>query len=212
MRLFAAVRPPAAALDHLEAALGAVGRHESSPAVPGAVRWTARENWHVTLAFYGEVPDGVSEELAERLGELAGSTTAPVVELRGAGVFAGRTLWVGTGGDTEGLVALCHGARDVGEAVLGRAEERERVRPHLTIGRQVNDPHARRARSRVRTRGRADDVAHALAIYRGPAWTVDELFLVRSEPGRGASGGPLSTDLAEFALDPGEGGVPRWAP
>ena len=165
-----------------------------------------RENWHVTLAFYGEVPGGAAEELAEQLTELAATMTPPRVSLRGAGVFAGRTLWVGTGGDSTRLVALCRGAREVGAEVLGRAEERERVRPHLTIGRQVPDPRARRGRSRTKTRGQADDVAHALAVYEGPAWDVEEVLLVSSQPGQGAGGGPLYEDLGAYRV--GRPGAP----
>lgn len=205
MRLFAAVRPPRAVLDHLEAALTSVGRHGPGPSLPdpsapGSVRWNARETWHVTLAFYGEAPGGAVEDLVAGLERLAAGSAPPRVTLRGAGVFSGRTLWVGTGGDTAGLVALCRGARDVGEEVLGRAEDRERVRPHLTVGRQVVDPRARRGRQRTRTRGQADDVARALAVYEGPAWEADTLLLVRSEPGRGAAGGPLYEDLATIPV------------
>jgi len=207
VRLFAAVRPPEPALEHLARALAALGWPGIGASAPGAVRWTARENWHVTLAFYGEAPGGAIDELSDGLAGLAASSRAPVVSLRGAGVFSGRTLWVGTGGDTAGLVALCRGARDTGAQVLGRAEERERTRPHLTVGRQVPDPRARRRGGRQR--GQADDVAHALAVYRGPEWRAGELVLVRSEPGRGAAGGPLYTDLAAFRLDPGDSAVPR---
>lgn len=206
MRLFAAVRPPHDALDHLEAALTAVGRLETGPAVPGGLRWTVRENWHVTLAFYGEVPDGAVGELADRLAEHVAGRRAPQVDLRGAGVFSGRTLWVGVGGEVTGLVELCRAAREAGAEVLGRAEERERVRPHLTIGRQLPDPRARRRTSRPR--GHAHDVAHALAVYCGPRWTAHEVLLVRSEPGRGAGGGPLYTDLARIAVAPDGPGVP----
>ncbi|MDQ2623967.1 MAG: RNA 2',3'-cyclic phosphodiesterase [Actinomycetota bacterium] len=207
MRLFAAVRPPDAALDHLESALVSVGWPGTGPAAPGAVRWTARENWHVTLAFFGEVPDGAVDDLAGALTTLAASSRAPQLELRGSGVFAGRTLWIGTGGEVSALVALSHGARDAGLEVLGRAEERERVRPHLTVGRQIPGPRVRRRGARER--GEADAVAHALAVYRGPGWSAEELVLVRSEPGRGAGGGPLYSDLAAIPVDPAGGAVPR---
>ncbi|MEA2686121.1 MAG: hypothetical protein QOE93_1316, partial [Actinomycetota bacterium] len=47
-RLFVAVWPPAPLLD----AVAALDR----PAVPG-LRWTGREQWHVTLRFLGAVED-----------------------------------------------------------------------------------------------------------------------------------------------------------
>ncbi len=196
VRLFAAVRPPAAVLDHLATALAGVGWPGSGPSGPGAVRWAARENWHITLTFYGEVPDGALEAVADSLAERAAAAGPIEVRLRGAGVFSGRTLWVGTGGDTAGLVSLCHAARDAGAEVLGRAEERERARPHLTVGRQVPVGRSRRRPAR----GEADDLAHALAVYEGPTWEVTEVLLVRSQPGRGAGGGPLYEDLGTFAV------------
>src|SRR5690606_21574383 len=147
VRLFAAVRPAGPALDHLESALAAVGPGH------GQLRWTVRENWHVTLAFYGEVPEGAVDELAAGLERLTADSPSPRLVLRGAGVFSGRTLWVGTGGELAELVALCHGAREVGAEVLGRAEERERVRPHLTVGRQL--PSGRQSARRGRVRGEA---------------------------------------------------------
>lgn len=192
MRLFAAVRPAGPALDHLESALAAVGPGH------GQLRWTVRENWHVTLAFYGEVPEGAVDELAAGLERLTADSPSPRLVLRGAGVFSGRTLWVGTGGELAELVALCHGAREVGAEVLGRAEERERVRPHLTVGRQL--PSGRQSARRGRVRGEADEVARALAVYEGPAWDATEVLLVRSQPGRGAHGGPLYEDLFAFPL------------
>jgi len=196
VRLFAAVRPPAVVFDHLATALAGVGWPGTGPSSPGAVRWTARENWHITLAFYGEVPDGALEPVAEALAARAAISDPVEARLRGAGVFSGRTLWIGTGGDTGGLVALCHEAREAGAEVLGRAEERERARPHLTVGRQVPVARSRRRPSR----GEADDLAHALAVYEGPSWEVTEVLLVRSQPGRGAGGGPLYEDLGSHVV------------
>jgi 2'-5' RNA ligase len=42
--------------------------------------------------------------------------------------------------------------------------------------------------------------AHALAVYRGPAWQVDTVHVVASELGAGRSGGPLHRDVAAIAL------------
>ena len=59
MRLFAAVRPPEPVLLHLERALAGV-----RPLADGAgVRWSSQENLHLTLAFFGDVPDGAVDEL-----------------------------------------------------------------------------------------------------------------------------------------------------
>ena len=51
VRLFAAVRPPAEALEHAAAAVDRVRAAEPGP------RWVPSERWHLTLAFYGEVAE-----------------------------------------------------------------------------------------------------------------------------------------------------------
>ena len=66
-----------------------------------AVRWSARETWHLTTAFYGEVPDGAVPALTGELAELATGVEPYELALHGAGVFSHRTLWVGVGGDVE---------------------------------------------------------------------------------------------------------------
>ncbi|MDT0166140.1 RNA 2',3'-cyclic phosphodiesterase [Actinotalea sp. AC32] len=198
MRVFAAVRPPEPVLEHLAGALVAVGVGGSVRT--DAVRWTDPENWHLTLAFYGDVPDGSVAEVDAGLAEAARSSSPFEVRLRGAGVFAHRTLWVGLAGAVDRMVALGADARDAGEGVVRWEDDRVRSRPHLTVARAT--PSARRRDPRGR-RAAEDPLAapvHALSLYEGPTWSVDEVRLVRSEPGRGRGGGPLYTDLARHPL------------
>lgn len=195
MRLFGAVRPPTDVLGHLAAALD--GLH--GPARPDGVRWTAEENWHLTLAFYGEVPDGALEELVTGLTGVAAATAPFLLRLRGAGVFAHRTLWIGAGGDVEVMAGLAAAAAAVGAEVTGRADERPRHRPHLTVGRVVAE-RAGRARRTGRPAAHVQGVVHALSLYEGPAWQVDHLVLVRSRPGAGRGGGPLYDDVTRLEL------------
>ncbi|WP_225754189.1 RNA 2',3'-cyclic phosphodiesterase [Actinotalea sp. Marseille-Q4924] len=217
MRLFAALRPPDVVLHHLAAALEAVrlgtdGADAAGPRSP--VRWSPPENWHVTLAFYGDVPDGAAHELQEGLAVLSSGREPFDLSLRGAGVFAHRTLWVGVGGDAGAAAELCAGAREVGAVVLGHAETRERSRPHLTVGRVAQDVRAGRSRGRRGPgdgRPAPDELAgpvRALGVYEGPSWTVTDLRLVRSELGRGRGGSALHTDVARLALDARHGGEP----
>jgi RNA 2',3'-cyclic 3'-phosphodiesterase len=42
--------------------------------------------------------------------------------------------------------------------------------------------------------------AHALAVYQGPSWTVDEVELVASDLGAGPQGSPVHTPVARFPL------------
>ncbi|WP_448629612.1 RNA 2',3'-cyclic phosphodiesterase [Cellulomonas soli] len=211
MRLFVAVVPSEEALDHLDLALASV---RGAPAgAHSAVRWAARETWHLTAAFYGEVPDGLVAALTDELSVVAAGSSPYSLRLRGAGVFAHRTLWVGVGGDVEAQRALSAAARLAGEQLGLRTDDRVRDRPHLTVGRVR--PESRPPRRRDgRRRGTAgpdgaggalageDDVAaalvRALAVYEGPTDTVDRLHLVSSTPGAGRAGGPLYRTVAEM--------------
>ncbi|TGY76437.1 RNA 2',3'-cyclic phosphodiesterase, partial [Cellulomonas shaoxiangyii] len=149
MRLFAAVWPPADVLDHLDLALASV--RPRGPGGEEGLRWTAREAWHLTAAFYGSVPDALADDLAEGLDGLAAGSAPFELALRGAGVFSHRTLWVGVGGDVEAMTRLAAGARDVGDAAGARPDDRARNRPHLTVGRAR--PGSRPPRRRGSARG-----------------------------------------------------------
>ncbi|WP_343245084.1 2'-5' RNA ligase family protein, partial [Streptomyces sp. SID14478] len=59
MRLFAAVLPP-------QEAVAELGRAVDRLAPADGLRWTGRPGWHLTLAFYGDVPEAGVPELAER--------------------------------------------------------------------------------------------------------------------------------------------------
>ena len=45
-----------------------------------------------------------------------------------------------------------------------------------------------------------DDHAHALAIYTGPEFAVDEVLLLESHLGKGRSGGPKYDVVDKFYL------------
>lgn len=209
VRLFVAVTPPAAALDHLDLALAAVRRGPAGP--DDVVRWSARDSWHVTAAFYGEVPDGCVPALIERLGIVAAATAPYELELRGAGVFSHRTLWVGVGGDAGRQRALAAAAAAAGEELGIDPDGRARARAHLTVGRArvgSRPPGRGAGASRGRPGSGAPDgrtggveaLVGALSVYVGPAWRVSELTVQRSEPGAGRGGGPRYTVLHTATL------------
>lgn len=188
MRLFASVRPPTSVLDHLRDALALTTVGLDLP-----VRWTAEENWHLTVAFFGDVPDGAESELSDLLDELAARTEPFDLRLRGAGVFSGRTLWVGAAGDVDAMARLAAAARTAGEEVSLFRDTRQRLRPHVTVGRVLDDGSAARracSRDRERVPSVVDHLVRALAAYEGPTWTVDVLGLEQSWPGQGRGGGP----------------------
>ncbi len=210
MRVFASLRPPTAALDHLQHALDRV---EPIPldGGPPPLRWTPTEQRHVTLAFYGEVPDGALDELSEALAAVAAATAPAPMQLAGAGIFSGATLWIGVRSvaDDRLLPRLLAESEAAGEGI-SRLEPRERHRAHLTVARlsareQRESAERRRTRHRGRrpTRPAAVDlpaIAHALSVYRGPAWEATEIEIVQSRLGEGRGGGPRHEVLATLPL------------
>jgi 2'-5' RNA ligase len=154
MRLFVALTAPAEVVAHAESAIAPL--REGHP----DLRWIPADRWHLTLAFYGEVPD---DKVAgtERMitGRVAGRPPLHL-RFRGAGSFARRALWLGVDGDVVGLKAL---ARAV-------TFERRPYRPHLTV-------------ARLRGTVDAGPAVEALAAYDGPTWIADRVHLVRSHLG-----------------------------
>ncbi len=135
LRLFAALTPPEAVLDEIErwwrSARLALPRRQW--------RHMPRENWHLTLAFYGEIEGGLLGDLELALArELAGAT-APRVGSRGIGTFPGpvrpRTFWLGIEGTAlDELAGRCRRAA----AILptpDRHDDPYPFRPHLTLAR-----------------------------------------------------------------------------
>lgn len=210
MRLFAAVWPPDEVLDHLDLALASVRGGPSGLAT--ALRWSARETWHLTAAFYGDLPEGAVPGLTADLAELAAGVEPYSLKLHGAGVFAHRTLWVGVGGDVAEQRRLTAACVDAGEAAGAWHDERARDRPHLTVARvrPGSGPPRRRSSSAAsapagrRAPGADEDPAailvRALAVYDGPTWLVDEILLVESRPGSGRGGGPLYAPVERVRL------------
>lgn len=152
MRLFVAVFPPAEAIAHLATAVSTLDTK-------------ARQRWHLTLAFLGEVPDpapamaALDETQLFGLGELA---------IAGGGRF-GSLLWAGVEGDTKGLTRLTRSVRRSMRAKRVPPDDKK-FHPHVTIARRLS-PHD------------FDIALPALRGYRGPSWPVTEIVLVRSELG-----------------------------
>lgn len=174
-----AVYPADGALDHLAAAVGRL-RLGMAAAAGTNVRLVARPLWHVTLAFIGDVPDDSASdaEAALRAGVArwrGGGARPPALRLAGGGRFGRRqstTLWAGLAGEVDTL-------RSLGDALrreLRRARlpyDRKPLRPHLTFVRPGE---------RLPAADLAADLA-ALREYEGPGWTVEAVYLVRSQLG-----------------------------
>lgn len=203
MRLFVAVWPSQAAMDHLELALDGV----RAAGAATDIRWAARETWHLTTAFYGTVADGAVPELVDALGQAAAGLAPYELGLRGAGVFAHRTLWLGAGGDVTAHRAVVVASGAAGEAVGVTPDHRPRDRPHLTVGRVRPVEGARRA-SRGGTarggtgRGPARDLRRRPPVGGGAGGAGE------SGRGRAAAGASGGADGLVRALAVYEG--PRW--
>jgi 2'-5' RNA ligase len=183
--LFIAVIPPEAVIDHLAEFVEPRRTHPDED-----LRWAAEENWHITLAFFGDVPEYRIEELAERLERAARRRSRMRLSLSGAGAFPNaaeaRVLWTGVHGNRTELKQLATGARaaanKAGVEVSGR-----RFTPHVTL---------------ARTR-RPVDLTRWIRIvdeYSGPEWTADRLELVESHLGQGPNRGSAYVRIGEWAL------------
>lgn len=171
MRLFVAVRVPDEALEHAADAVEAVrGRH------PGP-RWVPPARWHLTLAFYGSVPDGDVPALAGRLERALRPVADLSLRLGGAGFFGRRAIWLGVRGDVPQL--------RVAARLVGPAAERHPFRPHLTV-------------ARLRPGTDPEPAVAALSSYVGPTWSAGAVRLVRSHLGPA----PWYDDVAVWPLRP----------
>ena len=166
MRLFVAVVPPDEVLAELAAAVTPLraGRPE--------LRWTGPADWHLTLAFLGEVPEAVLPELSVRLERAARRHPAQRLALRGAGAFPrtarATVLWAGLSADTAPLAALAAsvaaGARRAGAPP---PDEGRRYRPHITIARS-------------REPASVGDLTAVLTAFASTSWVAAEIRLIRS--------------------------------
>jgi len=182
MRLFVGVAPPPAVLDDLEAVC--------APFRPlrDDLRWTNREAWHITLAFLGEVNDLALTRLVPRLERAARRHEPFSLSLSAAGAFPSparaNVLWTGLSGDRRALgdlaASVTAGARRAGAAP---PDAGRRFRPHLTL-------------ARCRAPADVGLIVAGLEGYRGPSWTTEEIYLIRSR----LSGQPRYETLGTWKL------------
>ncbi|MEU8529154.1 MULTISPECIES: RNA 2',3'-cyclic phosphodiesterase [Streptomyces] len=171
IRVFIALAPPDEAKDELARALG-----PAYAAYP-RMRWNRIEDWHITLAFLGELPVTTVPSLQPPLAALAAARPPLELALRGSGHFDERVLWSGVEGDLDGLYQLATEVR-AAVAECGIPFEGRPLRPHLTLAR-----------------ARRDDTscivaaAEGLSGFTGRPWRAARLHLVGSNFGRGP--GPI---------------------
>ncbi|MBI4900156.1 MAG: RNA 2',3'-cyclic phosphodiesterase [Actinobacteria bacterium] len=169
-RLFAAVVPPGDVIDELAAWV--------DPRRDDAWRWTHAPEWHLTLAFYGDVDTWRYEALVERLEAVVGGTAAFPLKLHGVGCFASvekaNVLFADVDDPTESLAPLAAACRTAA-TTIGIDVARQRYRPHLTLGRRNRPSDASR-------------YLRALAELETRSWQVTDAVLVQSFLGQGPRG------------------------
>lgn len=122
LRLFAALPIP----DDVAEPLARLQR-----GVPGA-RWSPRENFHITLRFFGEMDETKADDLDRELEAIVADPFE--IALKGAGHFGGgepHALWLGVASNPplESLARKC----DAAARRAGLALEKRPYTPHLTL-------------------------------------------------------------------------------
>ena len=166
-RAFLAVVPPPAARAWAESA-----RHSAELVAPD-LRWTRPEQRHLTVKFFGPVPD--VDPLAEFVADSVLRREPFTLSLGGGGAFPNprraSVLWLGTRQGSEAFAALAEPF----------SEDDRPFRAHLTLARVAKSRDVR------------DVVAALDACGESDPWTVDELVLFDSDRS-------LHTEHARFRL------------
>ncbi|MER5727236.1 RNA 2',3'-cyclic phosphodiesterase [Streptomyces sp. NPDC002138] len=185
IRVFIALAPPDDAKNELARELGPA--YQAYP----RMRWNRIEDWHVTLAFLGELPVATVPLLRPPLAALAAARRPVRLAMRGGGHFDERVLWSGIEGDLEGLQQLATEVRGVVRE-CGVVFADRPLRPHLTLARaRRDDPSS------------VVEAATGLAAFTGRPWRAERLHLVGSNIGRGP--GPIHyRDIEAWDFGAGE--------
>lgn len=132
MRTFIAIDLSPEIKDQLEALVNSL-----KPAARN-IKWVARENYHLTLKFLGEIPEHRVEVVKSVLDEAVKRHHQFNLVMKGTGSFPPgqsrmRVIWVGVSAEQE-LVIL---QQDIEESLIKKGFPREDrpFSPHLTIGR-----------------------------------------------------------------------------
>jgi 2'-5' RNA ligase len=173
LRLFVAIPLPEAIKKVLEDL-----QRQLQHVIPNAaIRWTAPEQIHLTLRFFGSVAAEQLEELKVGLQGACTGTAAFCLQARGLGVFPDKrrpkVIWVGVDDDKGQLAAL---QRKIQTATthFGEKPDERPFSAHLTLGRikELRPPEAAALRQFLES---ADRPCHE--------WLVRDIELLRSELG-----------------------------
>lgn len=163
MRLFVAVWPPPTVVEAVAAVTSAL-RTAGGPAVD-QLRWTAPEQWHVTLRFLGRAD---LDAAVAAFGTIEPPAGVEAVLGPATGRFGRRVLHVPVGGLEALAEAVVRATAGVGEPPEDRV-----FAGHLTL-------------ARARPRGGVD-LSSMAGLPVEARWPVEELTLVSSVSGPGGA-------------------------
>ena len=189
LRLFVAISLPDLVKDEIEKAQQQLRR-----VVPGnIVRWTKRDQFHLTLKFLGNVEAMRVNELKEALYGACVGAGSLRLRAEGVGFFPGarvpRVLWIGVHDKENGLSRLQNSVEMNVKKFTDENASREKFTGHITLGRI----------QRIR-RSESETLSKATAAIANPffgEWTANHVELIRSEL---SSAGSRYTTLAEIPL------------
>jgi 2'-5' RNA ligase len=119
-------------------------------------------NWHITLAFYGELPDAAAPKCLRGLSTQLAHLGPFEVQLSGTGRYRGRVGWFGLTSESNLLERAMDAAARAWPAPSQPAE------PHLTVTRSAHQP-------------LVAGVLRELATYQGPPWQINRVQLAHSD-------------------------------
>ena len=187
-RLFIAIPLPEAVKTEVEKAQMELRRAVPDP----CVRWTRRDQFHLTLKFLGQVTGERLDALEKALNGVCSRFPALHLRAGSLGFFPDhrlpRVIWVGVRDQRDELPVL-QGAIETAVADFTQERPEARFNGHVTLGRVKG---ISRAQAELLAKP-----ALALADKSLGEWTANQVELIRSELG---SGGARYTTLTAFQL------------
>lgn len=141
--------------------------------------WTRAENIHLTLKFFGEIPESDVDKVSLAAAQTVARAAPFEISVEETGAFPTgakpRVLWIGIK-DPKGLLGKVH--RTLEDTCLqgGFSKEARGFHPHLTIAR-LRSPQGARTLA----------AAHKELAFEPARIIVSELLVMRSELGRNGS-------------------------
>jgi 2'-5' RNA ligase len=185
LRLFAAISLPEA----IKAEVAAVQTKLRRACEHPALRWTPREQWHLTLKFLGAVPSSRLAALTESLAEACAGCRPLILRAEGIGFFpprgTPRVVWVGVS-DREKHLEELQRVIETASVPFTKEEPTKSFTGHVTLARakELNGPAARKLRATVENLAGTGGCGE---------WRCAEVELMRSElSAAGARHGCLS--------------------